>query len=79
MGSLPQRREACAPVPPGATPVDKADGTCRICGNYCDYKVTIYSLLETKEHPLPTPKELSIKFNRGQSFTKLDMSNAYQQ
>ena len=35
--------------------------------------------MKTKEHPLPTPQELLMKLNGEQKFTKLDMSNAYQQ
>ncbi|KAJ8051114.1 hypothetical protein HOLleu_04563 [Holothuria leucospilota] len=64
--------EWAAPI----VPVDKPDGSYRICG---DYKVTINSVLKTKEHPLSTPQELFMKLNGGQKFTKLDMSNVYQQ
>ena len=56
--------------------VTKKDGKFRICG---DYKVTINSVLETDQYPLPKPEELFATLARGITFTKLDLSQAYTQ
>ena len=57
-------------------PVQKPDGDIRICG---DYKVTINQALKIPEHPMPKADELFQLLNGGQKFTKLDLSQAYQQ
>ena len=57
-------------------PVLNLDGTMRICG---DYKVTINPALDVPEYPMPTAEELFTQLNGGQSFSKLDLSSAYQQ
>lgn len=57
-------------------PVLKPDGSVRICG---DFKVTLRPYLDVPEYPMPTPEELFTKLNGGELFTKLDLSNAYQQ
>ena len=57
-------------------PVPKKDGSFRLCG---DYKVTINPALEVDQHPLPKPEEIFASLAGGQSFTKLDLSQAYQQ
>ena len=57
-------------------PVLKPDGSVRICG---DYKVTINPLLDTPEHPMPNPEEIYSQLCGGKKFTKLDLSQAYQQ
>ena len=57
-------------------PVLKPDCTVRICG---DYKVTINPALDVPEYPMPTAEELFTQLNGGQSFSKLDLSSAYQQ
>ena len=56
--------------------VPKKDGKFRICG---DYKVTINSVLETDQYPLPKPEELFATLAGGITFTKLDLSQAYTQ
>ena len=56
--------------------VRKPDQTVRLCG---DYSVTVNPFLEVPEHPMPVPDELFSKLNGGQKFSKLDLSNAYQQ
>ena len=57
-------------------PVLKPDGTVRICG---DFKLTLNQYLDVPEYPMPTPEELFSKLNGGDKFTKLYLSNAYQQ
>ncbi|XP_060073916.1 uncharacterized protein K02A2.6-like [Ylistrum balloti] len=57
-------------------PVMKPDGSVRICG---DFKITINPVLEVPEYPLPTSEELFTKLNGGQKFSKLDLTQAYNQ
>ena len=57
-------------------PVPKKDGSIRVCG---DYKVTINPYLQVDQYPLPKPSELFACLTGGQSFTKLDLTAAYQQ
>ena len=64
--------EYAAPI----VPVLKSDSTIRICG---DYKVTINPDLEVPQYPLPKAEDLFSRLNGGQSFSKLDLSQAYQQ
>ena len=56
--------------------VPKKDGTFRICG---DYKVTINADLDVDSYPLPKPDELFAMLAKGKKFSKLDLSQAYQQ
>ena len=56
--------------------VPKKDGTYRICG---DYKVTVNADLDVDRYPLPIPHELFASLAKGQKFSKLDLSQAYQQ
>ncbi len=56
--------------------VPKKDGRIRICG---DYKTTINPHLEVDQYPLPKPEELFTTLTGGQVFSKLDLSQAYQQ
>ena len=56
--------------------VPKLDGRIRICG---DYKVTINPFIEIDTHPLPKPEDLFASLSGGQKFTKIDLSQAYQQ
>ena len=57
-------------------PVRKPNGDIRICG---DFKVTINPYLDNPEHPIPSADELYQRLNGGKKFTKLDLSQAYQQ
>lgn len=57
-------------------PVPKKDGTIRVCG---DFKVTVNPMLQVDQHPLPNPNELMATLAGGKSFTKLDLTAAYQQ
>lgn len=57
-------------------PVLKKDGSVRICG---DFKVTVNPFIEIDPFPLPRIDDLFVKLQGGVHFTKLDLSNAYQQ
>ncbi|XP_035806354.2 uncharacterized protein K02A2.6-like [Amphiprion ocellaris] len=57
-------------------PVLKGDGEARICG---DYKLTINQASQLDTYPLPRVEDLFATLAGGQTFTKLDMSHAYQQ
>ncbi len=57
-------------------PVPKGDGRIRPCG---DYKVTVSSSLKVDQYPLPKPDELFASLAGGKRFTKLDLTQAYQQ
>ena len=62
--------EWAAPI----VPVVKPDNSIRVCG---DYKVTVNSVLEVDQHPLPNPEELFVTLSGGEKYTKLDLSRAY--
>lgn len=57
-------------------PVLKRNGSIRICA---DYSTGINKQLIIDQYPLPTVTELFAKLHGGQQFTKLDLSNAYNQ
>ncbi len=57
-------------------PVVKEDGSVRICG---DYKVTVNPAAKCDNYPVPKTEDLLATLNGGQKFTKLDLSQAYQQ
>ncbi|XP_055307053.1 uncharacterized protein K02A2.6-like [Sitodiplosis mosellana] len=57
-------------------PIPKSDGEIRICG---DYKSTINRFLKDFRYPLPRIEEIFASMQRGQLFTKLDLSGAYNQ
>lgn len=57
-------------------PVKKPSGSYRICG---DYSVALNKHLKIPEHPMPNIEELLTKLNGGDKFSKLDLSQAYQQ
>ena len=59
-----------------AVPVPKGDGRLRLCG---DYKVTINPALEVDQYPLPKPDDLFTSLAGGKRFTKIDLTQAYQQ
>uniref|UniRef100_A0A1X7VJS8 Reverse transcriptase RNase H-like domain-containing protein n=1 Tax=Amphimedon queenslandica TaxID=400682 RepID=A0A1X7VJS8_AMPQE len=56
--------------------VPKKEGNIRICG---DYKVTINSAIAVDIHPIFKPQELFASMAGREKFTKLDLSQAYQQ
>ena len=57
-------------------PVPKPDGSVRICG---DFKVIINPVLQIDKRPIPKPEDLLTVLAGGQKFSKLDLSQAYQQ
>ena len=57
-------------------PVLKKDGRLRLCG---DYKVTVNQSLEIDQDPLPKAEELFATLSEGKLFSKIDMTQAYQQ
>ena len=56
--------------------VPKKDGKLRLCG---DYKVTLNPSLEIDKYPLPKPEDLFANLSGGKVFSKIDLSQAYQQ
>lgn len=57
-------------------PVLKEGGGIRLCG---DYKISVNKSLENVKYPLPKAEEIFSKLNNGESFTKIDLSDAYNQ
>ena len=57
-------------------PVPKSDGSVRLCG---DFKITINPVLQIDQHPLPKPEDLLATLAGGKKFSKIDLSQAYQQ
>ena len=57
-------------------PVFKKNGQLRICG---DFKVTVNPQIEIDQHYMPRIDELFAKLQGGKEFTKLDLSQAFQQ
>ena len=64
--------EWAAPI----VPVLKPDGTIRICG---DYKITVNRAAKPDVYPLPRVDKLFATLAGGKTFTKLDLTHAYQQ
>ena len=64
--------EWAAPI----VPVVKTNGAVRICG---DYKCTVNQVSKLDTYPIPKTEDLLAMLGGGQRFTKLDMSQAYQQ
>lgn len=57
-------------------PILKSDGHVRICG---DYKVTVNPVTKLDNYPIPKTEDLYATLGGGQEFSKLDLSQAYQQ
>ena len=57
-------------------PIRKKDGSIRLCG---DYKVPVNRETITKTYPLPRVEDLLASLAGGTSFSKLDLTQAYQQ
>ena len=56
--------------------VPKKDGSIRICG---DFKVSINRVLLDNPYPLPDTEDVFATLGGGAVFSKIDLSNAYQQ
>ena len=56
--------------------VKKPGGNVRICA---DFKVTINRYVKQQSYPLPTTEEIFSCLSKGESYTKLDLANAYKQ
>ena len=54
----------------------KENGKIRICG---DYKITVNQASKLDRYPVPKIEDLLATLEGGEKFTKLDMSQAYQQ
>ena len=67
-----QHAEWAAPI----VPVLKSDQSVRICG---DFKVTVNRASKVDKYPIPKIEDLLATLAGGKSFSKLDMSQAYQQ
>ena len=66
-----EHAEWAAPI----VPVNKDDGSLRICGNY---KLSINPYLNIDRYPLPIPADLMASVTGGKRFSKLDLRAAYQ-
>ena len=64
--------EWAAPI----VPIVKEDQSVRICG---DYKVTVNAVSKLDNYPIPKAEDLFTTLGGGEKFTKLDLSQAYQQ
>ena len=64
--------EWAAPI----VPVAKPNGTVRICG---DYKLTVNQVSKLDNYSIPKTEDLLATLGGGEKFTKLNMSQAYQQ
>ena len=62
--------------PTPLVPVPKRDGSFRIC---VDFKVTLNPALEIDQHPIPKPEDIFASLAGGESYTTLDLSQAYKQ
>ena len=67
-----QFSEWAAPI----VPIVKSDGCVRVCG---DYKCTINQASKLDNYRIPKTEDLLTTLGGSQKFTKLDMSQAYQQ
>ena len=57
-------------------PVSIKDGKVRVCGGY---KVTVNQCLDVDQYLLPRPDDLFAMLANGKTYSKLDLSQAYQQ
>lgn len=62
--------EWAAPI----VPVLKHDGRIRICG---DFKLTVNKATELEQYPLPRIEDLFAQLSGGETFSKLDLRDAY--
>ena len=57
-------------------PIMKHNNPIHICG---DYKTTVNQVSKLDNYPIPKVEDLLATLGGGEKFTKLDMSQAYQQ
>ena len=57
-------------------PILKPDNSIRICG---EYKTTVNQVSRVENYPIPKVEDLPATLGGGEKFTKLDMSQTYQQ
>ncbi|XP_045537579.1 uncharacterized protein K02A2.6-like [Papilio machaon] len=57
-------------------PVNKADGSLRVCA---DYKATLNPVLQIDRYPLPRIEDLMVRLSGACFFSKIDLSQAYNQ
>ena len=57
-------------------PAFKSDGSICIC---CDYKQTVNKAATCDKYPVPKTEDIQQTINGAKKFTKLDLSQAYQQ
>jgi hypothetical protein len=57
-------------------PVLKSNGKVRLCG---DYKITVNQQSQVEQYPIPKFEDLLVKLGGGETFSKLDLSHAYNQ
>ena len=57
-------------------PIVKEDGTVRICG---DYKLTVNQASKLESYSVPRVEDLFASLSGGRLFSKIDLTNAYQQ
>ena len=74
MGAIEKVRYSNWATP--VVPVPKLDGTVRVCG---DFKITVNPVLHIGQHPIPKAEDLFATLAGGKKFSKLDLSQAYQQ
>ena len=55
-------------------PVVKKNGQVRLCG---DYKLTINPVMKVDQYPLPHIKDVFASLAGGQTFSKIDLTQAY--
>ena len=67
-----QHSEWAAPI----VPIMKRDGSMHLCG---DYKVTVNRVLTPDDYPLPRIEDIFAALQGGKLFSKLDLSQVYQQ
>lgn len=67
-----QHTELAAPI----VPILKVDKSIHICG---DFKVTVNRVCKVDKYPIPHTEDQLATLSKGKTFTKLDMSQAYQQ
>ena len=65
-----------APIVPVLKNAKEIDGPIRICG---DYKVTVNKVAPCDNYPIPSTSEQLASLAGGQKFSKVDLSQAYQQ